>query len=382
MTSRDQHLRMRTVSITVLAALVLSGCLGKWGRVQAPDRMRRLDVPCFEASSWQAADQLFRGDPHWVGGDGAYSVDLGDSRILWLFGDSWIDPSGRGTRHGARMVSNSVAIQSGSNPANGSIRFYWGRSADGGPAAFVPDDPDERHWFGSGARVDDRLILFLSRTQHAEGGLGFHHVGTVAWMVENPDAEPPAWRMRRLTMPTNPLGVLVGFASAQRLGDYLYAFGSQDHVSSHPIFAVRWHVDEIRDGDLRNAQWWAGDDRGWVPDSSSTSRRPLFENGASELSIHFDGDRFLAVQTRGFGPADVVIRAAPALTGPWSEAHMIYRPPEYDRPNVMIYTARAHPELAGGDLILTYSTNTSEFAEHFSDSLIYYPRFVRLSSCR
>ena len=43
---------------------------------------------------------------------------------------------------------------------------------------------------------------------------------------------------------------------------------------------------------------------------------------------------------------------------------------------------KAHPELTGADLILTYATNTFEFAEHLSDSLIYYPRFVRLNRCR
>jgi len=76
------------------------------------------------------------------------------------------------------------------------------------------------------------------------------------------------------------------------------------------------------------------------------------------------------------------MRAAPALTGPWSAPQMVYRPPEYYRPNMMIYAAKAHPELTGGDLILTYATNTFKFAEQLTDSLIYYPRFVRLTRCR
>jgi hypothetical protein len=61
---------------------------------------------------------------------------------------------------------------------------------------------------------------------------------------------------------------------------------------------------------------------------------------------------------------------------------MVYRPPEYYRPNVMIYAAKAHPELTGGDLNLTYATNTFDLAEQLTDSLIYYPRFVRLTRCR
>lgn len=340
-------------------------------------------IPCFEASAWRDADQLFQRDPHWVGGDGASSVSLGDGRILWLFGDSWIDPTGAHTRQGARMISNSVAIQTGTDPATASIQFHWRRAADGSPAAIVPDEPEERHWFGNGVRVGDRLILFLNRVRNTTTGTGFESVGWAAWLVENPDADPSTWRMVRLTTPTNPLGVLVGFAAVLPLGEYVYAFGSQDPVKSHPIHAVRWPTQQVGQGDLANPEWWAGDRLGWVADSSAAPRQPIFENGQSELTIHRDTEteRFLAFHTQGFGPADVMIRAAPALTGPWSGPRMLFRPADFYRPNVMIYSAKAHPELTGADLVLTYSTNSFEFAEHLSDARIYYPRFVRLARC-
>ena len=340
-------------------------------------------IPCFEAAAWREADQLFRRDPHWVGGDGASSVVLGDGRILWLFGDSWIDPTGTRSRQGARMISNSVAIQTGTDPATATIQFYWGRAADGSPAPLVPDESDERHWFGNGVRVGDRLILFLNRIRSTTTGLGFESVGWVAWMVDNPDADPSHWRMVRLSTSTNPLGVLVGFAAVLRLGEYVVALGSQDPVKSHPIYAVRWPAHQVGRGDLANPEWWAGDRLGWVPDSSPAPRHPILEDGQSDLTIHWDTAtaRFLAFQTQGFGPADVMIRAAPALTGPWSRPRMLFRPSDYYRPHVMLYSAKAHPILTGADLVLTYATNTFVFAENFSDALIYYPRFVRLTRC-
>jgi hypothetical protein len=375
----------------------LAGYLGRSGVLSASDRWRRsrttgpspppgpVKVPCFEASAWREADRLFHRDPHWVGADVASSVDLGGGRILWLFGDTWIDPSGKGTRRAARMVSNSVAIQTGTDPTTAAIRFYWGTTAGGRADALFPDRNGESLWFGNGVRVDDRLVLFFARTRRRTGtGLGFEHVGWTAVMVQNPDDEPSAWRVRPLETPANPLGILVGFAAVLRRGEQVYALGSENPVKSHPIYAARWAVDEVRRGYLGQPEWWAGESRGWIPDSSSVQRWPLFEDGQSELTVHEDEatQRFIGVQTLGFGSADVMMRAAPLLTGPWSAPRMVYRPPEHYRPNVMIYAAKAHPELTGGDLVLTYATNTFEFTGQLQDSLIYYPRFVRLTRCR
>ncbi len=337
------------------------------------------DVPCFEASAWPEADALFHRDPHWAGGDAASSVDLGQGRILWLFGDSWVDTSARGTRRGAAMVSNTVAIQTGTDPSRATIRFYWGRGSGGAPAPFIPDRGEVHQWFGNGVRVDDRLVLFLHPVHSLHGLDGHESAGWSAYMVDNPDDEPSAWRVRELDAPPNPLGILVGFAAVVRRSGYVAALGSLDPVKSHPIYAVRWPAQAVHDGDLRRGEWWAG--RDWVPDSSVITRWPLFENAATEISVHFDstGGRYLAVHTMGSFWADVTMRAAPTLTGPWSAPRQLYRPPEYGRSGVFMYAAKAHPELTGADLALTYNTNSGD---QFADSLIYYPRFVRLARCR
>lgn len=58
-----------------------------------------------------------------------------------------------------------------------------------------------------------------------------------------------------------------------------------------------------------------------------------------------------------------------------------YRPAEYNHPNVMIYVAKAHPELTGADVVVTYAINTFVFAEQLTDRLISYPKSVRLTQC-
>ncbi len=342
-------------------------------------------VPCFEASAWREADQLFRRDRHWLGADVASTVDLGDNRTLWLFSDTWIDAAGQGTRKGARMVSNSVAIQTGTDPTTADISFYWGKDAAGNPDAVFPDRNGESLWFGNGIRAGDRLILFFARTVRNTGvGLGFEHTGWTAIMVTNPDDKPSAWQWYELETPANLQGILLGFAAVLKLDGYIVALGSQNPVKSHPIFAARWPEEEVHQGNLLHPEWWAGELVGWVPDSSGMQRYPLFNGGQTELTVHYDepGGRFISVQTEGFGAADIMMRAAPSLTGPWSDLRMLYRPPEYYRQNIMIYSGKAHPGLTGADMILTYATNTFKYEEYLTDSLIYYPRFVRLARCR
>lgn len=323
-----------------------------------------VDPPCFEAAPWPEADRLFRYDPHWLGGSPASSVDLGDGRILWLFGTTSIDPTGQREPRLATRVDNSVALQLGYDPGTAEIRFYWGSAAERPPGAFLPDEGDNRLQVSSGVRVDELLVLFASRPHDTDSERWSWSV----YLVDNPDDEPSAWRPRRLEAPTDLLDGFEPHATVLRLGGYVYAFGgSGTPIESHPIHAARWPEARLREGDLSRPEWWAGAASGWVPDASGAQRWPLFDHGQPNLSIHFDPDSrsFLAVHVLDDDPAGVALRAAPALSGPWSDARMIYRPSR------VATGARAHPALTGAQLVLSYTTRA------WPNSF----RFVRLGRC-
>jgi hypothetical protein len=308
-------------------------------------------------------------------------VDLGDGRVLWLFGDTWIDPSGRGRRAEARMVRNSVAIQQGADPAGASIVFSWGTEGDDGPADFWPRDGNEWYWPGHGIRLADRLVVFLVREQAVDTGLGFQAAGWDAVLIDNPDDAPAQWRVRRLRSPPGPANLIVS-GGVMRDGPYVYALASNEPADGLPVFLVRWPAAALERGELSSARWWGGPRRGWT-DDPSVFPAALFHGGQTELSLHRDPvtGGFLVVQTTGFGAAELAVRHAQAPEGPWSEPRVVYRPPEFDRPDIMIYAGKAHPGLWGGDLVLTYATNSFELADHLADPDLYYPRFVRLGRC-
>jgi hypothetical protein len=85
------------------------------------------------------------------------------------------------------------------------------------------------------------------------------------------------------------------------------------------------------------------------------------------------------VYSRGFGAAPIVARRAKQLAGPFGPAQDVYLPEEARRSGVLVYAGRAHPELSGADVVLTYATNTLDADALLDDLSLYFPRFVRLT---
>jgi uncharacterized protein DUF4185 len=362
---RRWHARL---ALAVACVAQVSACRSTGGSPEA-----------WRAETWPDADRLFRQDSRWLGGDAAYSIALGNHRTLWLFGDSWIARGPNASRSDAALVRNSVAVQLGDDPTQAAMTFYWG-SERGQPKAFVEASGDEWLWPAQGARVGDRLVVFFDRMRPSgrEGMWNFESFGTAALVVENPDAQPPAWRARLHEVATPPGVVLSGGAAVD--GDRLLVFGTSE--PSHRVCVASFPLDAIREGDLSRPQWWSGA-KGWV-DASGLDGAPatILDDAQTEFTVHRDdaSGSWILVSTEGFGAASVALRFAADPRGPWSAPRIVYRPPEADVKDAMVYAAKAHPELrgAGVDLALTYATNSFDFAKMVNDPSLYYPRFVRL----
>lgn len=332
-----------------------------------------------KATPWPEADALFRKDPRWLGGDDAYSIDLGAGRVLWLFADSFVATSPSGTRREAVMVRNTLAIQHGYDPSSAAIKFYW-RMKKGKPASFFSESGKVWYWPGHGIRVDGRLLIFLMKIHATPGGLGFAAFGWRVVAIDNPDEEPSSWKLRWLPVPQNDLQVIVGSASVIRIDDFVYAFSAQEPAGKHDVYLVRWPLTKARKSDLREPYWWCGEKYGWVPQRLVRRRGAVVFSGAqTEFTVHWDTrlNRFLQVQTEGFGAANMAFRSADHLTGPWSSLETFYRPPDSDRAGTMVYAGKSHPALRGADLVFTYVVNRTGFGDLVNDTSVYYPRFLK-----
>jgi len=277
------------------------------------------------------------------------------------------------------MVSNSLAIQRGYDPTTAAIEFFW-RSTPDRPVPYFPDFDGGRYWPGHGVRIGDRLLLFLMEVQSRSDGLGFEVVDWRAVLVLTPGLDPHEWDLQWLEGPANDLRIIVGSGGVVARDGFVYAFSSQEPNARHDVYLVRWPERDVRDGRLERMEWWGGD-VGWLThDDEEHDPVPVFRNGQTEFTVHYDDDRhvFIVMQTMGFGKAVVVRRTAPDLTGPWSAPDTIFSPAQRAFPRILIYQAKAHPHLEGARLVVTYCTNSMDFADHQSEPWLYYPRFARI----
>jgi hypothetical protein len=333
-----------------------------------------------DATQWPEADALFHQDPRWLGADAAYSVPLNDGRILWLFGDTFVAKTAAHVRSESRMVRNTIAIQRGGDPTTASMTFYW-RGPQNAPESFFSEDGDRWYWPGHGMRLGPALVLFFQRVKATPGqGLGFEADGWRAAIIDDASGEPTQWTVRMVAPTTAPLGIAVG-AALNLDGDRVVAL-AQREPGDHAGFLVRWVESDLLDGRIDLAEWWTSN-RGWVAQADLRGEpSSVMANAGPESSLHFKGSnsKWIHVRSEGFGSTTIVVSHADRLEGPWSTPQVMFRPPESNRANILVYAAKGHPELvAGGALAITYASNTlGDFATLVNDTSLYYPRFVKL----
>jgi hypothetical protein len=332
----------------------------------------------FSADPWPEAGARFRQNGVWLGGDGAVSVDLGGGRVLWLFGDSFVAPQAGVGRQRAVVIRNSLAIQKGRDPQISSIRFYWAKTPDG-PAAFFGANNDRWLWPAGGLVVAEQLVVFFMRLRPAGNALGFDYDGWCVAAIDDFHKPPAKWAWRWLKSAAGSPRVALGAAGVLRRGDFLFAWGARQS-GRRELHLARWPLSCLRSGDLSAPHWWMGRSRGWAIASPGQDQpEALFAEAPAEMSIHWESclRRYFAVQTQGFGAGGLYYRTARRPWGPWSEPRVFFHPPEFGQSQALIYAARAHPELTGSQLVVTYMVGHLDFARLLRDYSLYYPRFLK-----
>ena len=339
--------------------------------------------PRFTVEPFPRYDTLFQHPSGWTGADGAYSTALGESRFLWLFGDTLVGEVKEGRRIIAGMVPNSIGIQMGNEFQSASIHFF----PDSGSAPFLkPEEGLGWFWPYHALRTSEGLYLFLLQLERSDipPPFGFRLLSTWLGHVRNPDEAPQHWIISMHKIP---------WANAQRqFGSfvlvkegYCYIYGT---VAGKVKGQISWNMILARApiGRLADFNSWLFFSEGeWIADVDRAER--ICENVATEFSVSYQPllNQYVLVYTeRGFSEHSnsSVIRLSPNLHGPWTDSIPVYRCLETQRdPRICCYAAKGHPEIALSpeELILTYvATSCDGDLKILEDPSLYRPRFLRI----
>lgn len=363
-------------------------------------------LPGIPDSDW---DDVFARREGWTGGDGMFTVPLGDDTTLWLFSDTWIGKvEDGGHAPGSRLVNNSVArhviAKDGQVPKSKEVFFHWGSNdKEGHPRAWIRPETDDSkseswYWLADGivtknGNGNPRLTVFLWRIERAEGKgiMNFRSAGGDIAIVENPHDPLSKWRVRQVS---NPHAVSASSQENERIetswgteilvdpesdGRKLLVFGVREAgLGNKQILVARIPAEEpegFGDWEFRTARGWS---------SKPADAIPIVENISNEYSITpvtKDGQTvWVLVYSEPIFGSRIFVRVSKSPLGPWSEPTAIFRVPELARhKDYFTYAAKGHPELSRpGELLVTYVVNSFDFGTMVRDASIYRPRFVRL----
>jgi hypothetical protein len=307
-----------------------------------------------------------------VGRDGGGSALLWGLSI-WLFGDtvSSIPDADGQTWHNNSFSSSSELT------ASGGIALTERTDAAGAPAYFLAPTADEAAFIAAhqgspcqeqpcGARfaawpgaplfdaARNRALVPYGLVWAAPGDFNFYGVGQ-SFAVWSDFSQLPE---RPIVSPGSPHPTLLfsqdepGFGGAAAIdGDELFAFAPiQDGLTFH------WLLGKVAlDAVFDRTAWSFWDGAQWS--TSLTSACPVFD-ASSIVTVQFNAfvGQWMAVYSAVFSN-DVMLRTAPALTGPWSDEMQLFTADRAGQGGTS-YDATPHAEYAenGGQVLyVSYS---------------------------
>lgn len=305
----------------------------------------------------------------WTGGDGTLSVPLPDGRVAWVFSDTFlgtVNPDGSRPRT-TPMVNNVLVVQDGA----ALVDTLVGGSRTSPNALVTPEQPGEFAWVADGLVEQDQLrVLYNRYTRIGSGGLDVELTGTSLATFSLPD-------LTLTGVVDLPVGTAITWGVALVSdGPYTYIYGS-----SVGLAGVKFaHLARAAAGDIGGAwEYWTGS--GWSGEEGSAAR--ILSGVGSAFGVSRVGDEYVLVTQEGHAIFDpqVVAYTASGPAGPFTgPTHLLTAPEPEPGGDLVIYTARVHPELAQpGKLLFSYDVNTFANEDLFADARIYRPRFVEVA---
>ncbi|MDP4503686.1 DUF4185 domain-containing protein [Nonomuraea turcica] len=305
----------------------------------------------------------------WTGADGTYSLRMPNGKELWIFSDTFlgqVNPDGSRppvVEEGGTTVflNNSFAVE-----RNGRLStIHDGTAAK--PTAVMPPR-DQNHWYWAGDATLAGGVVEVTYQEYERYGPGAWdwrwHRNVVATFA-------PGRLNRPISVYDLPSGHGVAWASGiLKDGGYTYIYGVEDFGSPKYM-----HIARVKGQSLRGAWEYLKADGTWSPNEADSAR--IMSGVANEYSVSKVGSGYVLIthDTTEVLSANIVAYASCSPFGPFTGKQHVYTTPETNG-NIFTYNAHAHPEIAGGGLVVSYNVNSFVNTDHYRDVSIYRPRFL------
>ncbi|MEU6858163.1 DUF4185 domain-containing protein [Glycomyces sp. NPDC046736] len=303
----------------------------------------------------------------WTGADSAYSVDLPDGSVAWLYSDTFMGEVDE--NHGRPIESpflhNSIIVDDG-----GDLTTITG-GTEAEPESLVKvagaDETQRWYWFGDGTVEGDVLqVMLLEFVKTGSGVFDFEFTGNAVATFDTDDMS--------LTGVTELPESEVNWGSAiyeDPADGYTYVFGVEDNQADKYA-----HLARVPSGSLTTGEWEYFADGSWDAGPDGSAR--ILEGVSNEFSVTRYQGKFTLVTgdaTEALS-AKIVAYRADDLTGPYTGKIELYTTPETGG-NVFTYNAKAHPNLGDdGRLLVTYNVNSFVPDDLYEEVDNYRPRYV------
>lgn len=322
-----------------------------------------------------------------TGQDAVSSVVLPGDETFWIFGDTVEGPFDtiRGFEL-TEVLSNTGAIVPLQDLSDGVRTFRYLTEPSGRRArqliGFLPPEhrSTQRLWAIHGVHTGGSLYLYYHRIT-MDPTLDVFETFTLDGMGVA-RAAGPGYDFERLAAPDGSYewwkGDEPGFGVwVQPHGEHLYLWGSiqPESKSAGDMYLARVRPEHIEDLSayeyLVQAPTLSDPD---APVRWSDTFAPtacLFSDVPNEMSSSWNEHLGCFISLTTYRRDNVlVIRTAPALTGPWSEPQVVFRP-ERTSDEALFNAGKEHPEFAREGGRVTYMT--------FIDSTVYRPHLIEIT---
>ena len=307
-----------------------------------------------------------------TGGDMAVDTALTGGDLLMAFGDALLDTD----------ITQEASVRNAVlSFADDRVCLVLGPRG----SAFVPDRVDGvGYWPTSLVEVNDGTVaMFLQRVAERGDGVFVNLGPSLAEVTVDDDGIPHVVSVQDVGSDESSRQ-RIGWGAASWRGDdgLVYIYGTanpeRDLVFGWSLHVARTSPERIFD--VESWEYWTGS-RWSGEESSATAVIPAVGGVEQTLSVFAEGQTWYAVSKRdGALGSDVVIRSAPAPTGPFTAGEVVASRPSNPEAGILAYAALAHPALfpEPGTIVVSVSRNMTDADAIAADPTLYRPEFFRV----